>query len=143
MSNNRRDICREGIVQSCANGRVRILVTVQSACAGCHAKGVCSSFEMADKEIEACVEEPFSPGEHVFVSVNEKTAWQAVLFAFVLPMILFGLVLFGLLQKDFSEPVAGVSAIGVVGCYFLFLRIAGKTLFRTVTFQVRKISTNE
>ncbi len=143
MSDSHSDICREGIVKEYADGRVRVLITVQSACAACHAKGICSSFEMAEKEFEAIADEPLAPGDRVKVSVAGGVAWRAVFFAFVLPMVVFGAILFAFFFMGSHESVAAIAALGAVGGYFLFLRLAGRSLFRSIEFHASKIPTSE
>lgn len=144
MRDTRNRICREGIIRESAEGRVKVHVTVQSACAACHAKGVCSLFETDGKVIEAIADEPLSPGEKVTVSVEERMAWRAILFAFILPMLLFGAILFfSLYFGEFAEPIGGLLALVSVGFYFIILHIIGKRLFRSITFHAKRISTNE
>ncbi len=143
MSNSPNTICREGIVTAVSGNEVEIRITVQSACAGCHAKGVCASFETAEKTVRARTDEPLAPGDRVTVMVEDRMAWRAVLFAFVLPMLVFGVVVFALLHRDVAEPVAGIAALAAVGAYFILLHFAGKRLFRTLVFHAKKIPTSE
>lgn len=139
MSDRNSDICREGVVQEYADGRVRVLITVQSACASCHAKGACTALDMSEKVIDARADGPLSPGDRVTVSVAGRYGWTAVLYAFVLPMVALGAVFFGIFSAGASETVAGLVSLGAVIVYFAILRLLRDRLFGAIEFHAQRI----
>lgn len=143
MSDKNTDICREGVVKEYADGRVRVLITVQSACASCHAKGACTSLDMSEKIVDARADERFEVGEPVRVAVAGRYGWTAVLFAFVLPMIiLFGLF-FTCLSTGSGETQAALSGLAGIVVYFLLIRFFRDRLFSRIEFHVERIVNNQ
>ena len=53
MQKRNEVVSHEGIVQSIDGDKVTVMMTVASACAGCHARHLCSSLDSRDKLVEA------------------------------------------------------------------------------------------
>jgi len=140
MSDTHSDICREGIVKGYADGRVRVLITVQSACASCHAKGACTSLDMSEKVIDARADGPFEIGEKVKVAVAGRYGWTAVLYAFVLPMVILFTLFFTCLSTGSGETQAALSGLAGIAIYFLLIRIFRDRLFGRMEFHVERIT---
>ena len=66
MQKNNDVVSHEGIVQSIDGEKVLVKMTVSSACAGCHARHLCSSLDTRDKQVEA--ENPY----HLSFEVGER-----------------------------------------------------------------------
>ncbi len=139
MSDRNNDICREGIVKEYADGRARVLITAQSACASCHAKGACGNLETAQKEIDAFSEGPLQPGDRVRITISTKVGMTAVLYGFVLPLIVLAFVFFGAVANGVEESIAGVAGLGALVPFYLLLWLLRGRLFRSFIFTVNKI----
>lgn len=103
---------------------VRVMIESMSACAACHAKGMCTLSDKEDKIIDIKVSAEraakLNVGDEVMVAVSQQRGMQAVLLAYILPAILVILSLI-LLLKLLPEPLAILSALAVLGVYYYVL----------------------
>ena len=103
---------------------VRVMIESMSACAACHAKGMCTLSDKEDKIIDIKVSAEraakLNVGDEVVVAVSQQRGMQAVLLAYILPAILVVLSLI-LLLKLLPEPIAILSALAVLGVYYYVL----------------------
>lgn len=103
---------------------VRVMIESISACAACHAKGMCTLSDKEDKIIDIKVSAEraakLNVGDEVMVAVSQQRGMQAVLLAYILPAIVVILSLI-LLLKLLPEPIAILSALAVLGGYYYVL----------------------
>jgi sigma-E factor negative regulatory protein RseC len=133
-------VTHNGTVISVDGVKASVKIEVQSACSGCHAKGLCSAADMAEKIIETVSEESLTVGDSVVVEMDERLGFKAVLFAFLIPFFLIVATLFAAWNITGSETVAAFSSIGILVPYYLGL-VVFKTYFKkNFVFTCRKIS---
>ena len=103
---------------------VRVMIESMSACAACHAKGMCTLSDKEDKIIDIKVSADraakLNVGDEVVVAVSQQRGMQAVLLAYILPAILVVLSLI-LLLKLLPEALAILAALAVLGGYYYVL----------------------
>ena len=112
----------------------------ESACASCHAKGLCGISEYASKVIEV-PSDPFvtyEPGEEVNVVLKASMGHKAVFVAYVGPLIVLTAVLLGLLGLGVAELVAGVSAFAAIAVYYSFIWLLRGRLKDEYVFKIEK-----
>lgn len=85
--------CKVGTVKEIKNGHAVVLIERHSACSQCHAKGACTSADKDNQLIEiADYPIGISVGSKVkIVPTKGNTPLKAVLFAFVLPILLIAI----------------------------------------------------
>lgn len=133
-------VTHNGIVISVDGVKASVKIEVQSACSGCHAKGLCSAADMAEKIIETVSEESLTVGDSVIVEMDERLGFKAVMFAFLIPFFLIVATLFAAWNISGSESFAAFAGIGVLVPYYLGL-VVFKTYFKkNFVFTCRKIS---
>lgn len=122
-----------------------------SACAGCHARGLCGGdgggmqrLTVADTALSSVSSSsvPLSlvkreVGDRVEVVIRTGVAGLAVAVAYLVPVVLALVLLLVLGAVGVSDLVAGVVALGVIVVYFVGLKIFGKRLDRRLTIEVR------
>lgn len=140
--NDTRMVCHDGTVISQKDNHVQVKITAQSACAGCHAKGVCGAADMQEKIIDAVTREPLSPGDTVNIKMEEKLGWLALFYGFVLPFIVMVSVLFILHLSGSSETNAALIALGSLVPYYLLLYIFRKKIEKDFVFFAEKTKKN-
>lgn len=133
-------ICHEGEVVGFAKDKIVVKITSHSACAKCHASGVCSVADMSDKLIHCVTDRHLKVGEKVQVVMEEKMGWIAIFYAFILPFFLLMLVLFGLYFLGMKEEVAALAAVGSLAPYYGVLSLSRKRIEKDILFTVEKIS---
>lgn len=112
----------------------------ESACASCHAKGLCGMSEHSSKVIEV-PSDPFviyGLGEEVNVVLKASMGHKAVFIAYVGPLIVLTAVLLGLLGLGVAELVAGVSAFAAIAVYYLFIWLLRDRLKSEYVFKIEK-----
>ena len=117
-----------------------VKMTVSSACAGCHARHLCSSLDTRDKQVEAenVYRLPLEVGEKVTVVLQEKLAMKAVILCFLIPLIVM-MVMFVLLNNlTSSELVASLGALGSVALYYFIVWLFRGKIARNYSFIVTK-----
>ena len=109
---------------------VFVRMTVNSACSGCHAKGVCGASETTDKIVEVVTSEAsaYEVGESVEVALMRNDMGpKSVILAYVVPFFVLTIALLGALAVGASEGVAVVaSLVGVVVWYVVLYALRSK-----------------
>ena len=115
---------QHGIVTEIQTDRVFVLVEQKSACASCHARGACSSFDKKNKTIEVATKQAsdYQKGDKVEVSISTRLGMKAVVIAFLVPFVLLVISLILCLKTfDFSEPLSCLVAIAITAIYYFIL----------------------
>ena len=109
---------------------VFVRMTVNSACSGCHAKGVCGASEKTDKIVEVVTSDAsaYEAGESVEVALMRNDMGpKSVILAYVVPFFVLTIALVGALAVGASEGVAVVAAlVGVVVWYMVLYALRSK-----------------
>ena len=120
---------------------VTVKVLQLSACAHCEGKKFCTLAESKEKEIKISVEDPsiYSIGEEVEILVQKKQMFTAVLWAYVLPLILLFVgvgVGTALEMQEVHSALLGLLAVVV---YYVFLFAINKILSKSLEFKISKL----
>lgn len=139
MNNN--EVSHEAIVQSIDGIDVTVKMTVSSACAACHAKGLCGVSESEEKLVVAknFSAAQFATGEKVRVELRQTLAAKAVIICYLLPLVVL-LVSFFLMYLVCSiEWLNVLVALSATALYFFFVWLFHEKIEKNVTFIVSKI----
>ncbi len=130
-----------GKIVQIANEKVTVCIEQHSACASCHTKGACSSADSSSKLIEANYHtKNFIIGETVKIIGKKHFGLKAVLYAFVIPVVLMiGTMI--LLQFYFtSELYIAMGALLIMLPYYMVLYFMNNILKTQLMFYVEKIN---
>lgn len=135
-----KSIQHRGVVAAIDGQRVRVVVSQQSACEGCHAKGVCGE---QGKERVIDVETPyathFSVGERVVVALLRRSmAFSSVVWAYVLPLVVLMATLLVLKACAVADGTAAIAAIGAVVLYYVGLYLFRNKIDKKIEFTIIK-----
>lgn len=130
----------KGVVESISGDVVIVSVVPESACAGCHAKGICG--ERGSKR-EIVVRTPYAaeyrPGERVVVALeHNRMGVMSVVWSYVLPLIVLLGVLFGVKAFGIDDGIAAISAMGAMSLYFVALYVMRRMFDRKIKFTIIK-----
>lgn len=133
-----KDITHDGIVIDADGTQVTVRFVQHSACSDCHARALCSnSSDSAAKTAVAQTEGvAYAVGDAVTLIVDSGSAWRAVLFAFVVPMVLSMAMLF-VVKDMMGEMWACLATLAFIAVYYLLLYGQRHRLERRVVFRVR------
>jgi len=132
-------IDHEGIIEQIEDEVAHIKISSESACAGCHAKGVCGAAGQTDKYLDIPVHEgEYHPGEHVRVLITSQLGLKAVTLGYIYPFLILMGVLVICLVAGMTELRAGMVALLSVPLYYLILFLSRKHISKTFSFNIQK-----
>lgn len=138
MPDNR--ISHEGVITALKGETVTVSISSETACAGCHAKGVCtlSGWE-EEKLLHIPVRDPdFNIGEKVRVILDRSLGFRALLLGYVIPFLLVLAVLLALTVAGSHEWVAGLTSLAVLVPYYFGLKLMRGKVERQFSFYIQK-----
>lgn len=144
MNNEEHNICREGIVRAVDGDEISVEVIVSSACSGCHAKSICIPSDRRKEVITVknTRREEYRVGETVELLLETSAGNRAVVLAYLLPLLVLLVFLFGCYALTGKELLSvGIAVLGVV-VYYLVLKSFSKGVEKGIEFGIRKIGTN-
>ena len=116
-------VSHKGKIVSITPSLTTVEIMSESACASCHAAGLCGMSERKKKliEVPTLSWETREVGQEVNVLLKASMGRKAVWVAYVAPLLVLVAVLLALLASGVSEPVSGLSAIGAVALYYIVI----------------------
>ena len=129
-----------GVVKSIAEGTVMVSVKSESACAGCHAKGICgeSGSERLVK-VKTTYASEYSVGDRVVVALlRESMAMSSVVWGYVVPLVVLLVALFGSTGFGLTEGASALISIVAVAIYYVGLYLARRVFERKIEFTIFK-----
>ncbi len=135
----RREVEHSGVVVLIEGNRVDVEMRVESACASCHARGVCTMSDVADKVVSVWVDHPeiYEVGQQVSVAMEQTMGFKAVIYAYMIPFVLLLASLLILLECGAGEVLAGLASLGVCGLYYVVLWLMRHRLEKEIVFKIR------
>lgn len=134
----------EGKVVEISERYISVEIVNKSACAACHAKGVCAASDEKIKYIEVplsidTLAEDYKVGDTVLVVMKGSLGLKAIFLAYVVPLIVLmaSILLFSLLHLH--EAAVGLLSVGVTALYYIVLFIFRNRLSRIFTFYILPI----
>ncbi|MDR0418883.1 MAG: SoxR reducing system RseC family protein [Prevotellaceae bacterium] len=125
------DLTPEGIL---------VAIVSESACASCHAKGACSMFDMKEKNILIPPGfQTFEIGETVNVLLRQSLGMKAVMYAYMIPLVVLVLSLVILISFEVSDLYAGLLSLGITTAYYIVLYFFRDKLDKQFSFELEKV----
>ncbi|KAB2868410.1 MAG: SoxR reducing system RseC family protein, partial [Bacteroidales bacterium] len=119
---------------------IRVVITSQSACASCHAKGACSASDVSEKIVVVSKSNHnYFVGETVKVLLKQSLGYKALFLGYILPLIVLLIALFSY-SAFMSESKAGLLALATLLPYYAILYFFRNKIARQFNFDIEKIS---
>lgn len=142
ITNMSESINHNGRIEKIEGDTIFVRIIQQSACSGCHAKGMCSASDQKEKVIEVndSNSDRFHINEEVTLCGRSSLGLQAVLLAFVLPLIIVvaAIVVGNYLQWD--ETTSGLTGLFLLVPYYCILYFLREKLKRKFIFTLKKLN---
>ena len=139
MSSSKDTIIHSGIIHKVEDDKIIVNIIAQSACASCHAKGMCSIADMEEKSIEVhkISGRKYKEGEKVSVAMEKSMGTKAVMIGYVIPffVVLISLIIFTIFTSN--EGLAGLISLGLLIPYYLGVYFMRDKLKKVFTFKIR------
>ena len=135
----------EGKVVSVDKDYIAVEILNKSACAACHAKGVCGASDQSIKVVEVAqdiqtLSEDYQVGETVNIVMAPSMGTQAIWLAYVVPlMVLMASVgVFSLCGA--GELLMGLGSLGLLALYYLIVFLCRNKISKIFTFSIEKLA---
>jgi len=139
---NAPTLCHQGIVKEITGNTLFVKIERRSACATCHAKGVCLSADKKDEIITVTTNEPelFQVNEIVQLTLKKSLGAKAVVLAYLCPFLALALGLFVTYYFTKKELLSVGVAFVTTTLYFLFIKKMDSKLKKQFSFVVSKMN---
>lgn len=140
----RERIEHEGKVVSVDKDFIAVEILNKSACAACHAKGVCGAADQAVKVVEVAQDittltEDYQVGEAVNIVMAPSMGTQAIWLAYVVPLIVLMASIAVFSFAGAGEVLMGLGSLGVVALYYLVVFLFRNKISKIFTFSIEKL----
>ena len=133
------EITHRGRIVSITPEFTTVEIVSESACAACHAKGLCSLGDSKVKQVEVPTRgwDNYTVGQEVSVVLRATMGHKAVWLAYGVPLLVLVAALLGILSAGGSELVAGLGAIGAVAMYYGVIWLLRDRLRKEYVFNIK------
>lgn len=116
-----------------------VQITVSSACASCHAKGLCGMSEEEDKVIMLPTDPyaTYNVGDEVTVCTKMSMGLKAAWISYVIPLAVLMALILTLTSFGINEFIAAGSAVGGVALYYFIIWLLRDKLSDEFVFYIR------
>jgi sigma-E factor negative regulatory protein RseC len=134
-------VIHNGFVKEINPGKITVGMTVLSGCASCQIKGACNMAEKTDKDIEIeCDSSTYKIGQEVMVELETSLGLKAILFSYVLPLVIIITTLIIATSFIKNELLVALLALASIIPYYLILYIFKKNISKKFTYNVFHIN---
>lgn len=128
-----------GIIEKIDGNLISVKIVQQSACSGCHAKSMCTASDSKEKIIEVTdYSGKFNVNDTVIVCGESSLGLQAVLFAFVIPLIIIVLTIAIGTNLLLAETESALLGLLAVVPYYGILYMCRNKLKKKFVFTLKK-----
>lgn len=140
MSSKIKEISHKGRIVEITPEVTTVEIVSESACASCHAKGLCSLGDSKVKTVQVPTRawDNYQPGDEVNVLLQASMGHKAVWLAYVIPLIIMVAVLMVLTETGVQELISGIVAIASIGVYYFVLWLFRNKLKNEYIFNIKK-----
>lgn len=139
----KENIRHNGIIERIEGDIVYIRILQQSACAGCHARSMCSASESKVKIVEIIDRSgTFKEEDEVVICGQSALGLQAVGIAFLLPIVLVIAMVAEGLQFGWEESLSAIAGLALLIPYYFILYLMRDKLKRKFVFTLEKQKSN-
>ena len=133
------EISHRGRIVSVTPEFTTVEIVSESACAACHARGLCSLGDSKVKQVEVPTRgwDNYTVGQEVSVVLRATMGHKAVWLAYVVPLLVMVAALLGILSAGGSELLAGLGAIGAVAVYYGVIWLLRDRLRKEYVFNIK------
>lgn len=133
-------ICKTGKVKRITDNTIYITIVQSAGCSACEVKSACHSAEGKEKTIEVPnVYDFLQEGDTVQVRIRTSKGLKAVVYAFILPILLLFITLLISFHLLRNEAIAALVALTIVALYYTALYCLREKIRKEFEFKLEKI----
>ena len=120
---------------------VEVRMTVECACEGCKAQAICGDGEDNERVVIVWTEHAslFKPGEKVVVGVTQVMGIKAVMWTYVVPVLMMLAILTGGKSSGLDGAVTGGATLGAAAAYYFVLWLLRHRIEKVTMLKIRKM----
>ncbi len=130
-------MAHNGVIKSVSEGTLTIEICQTEACSACNARSMCNA---RSKNKEITIDTPdaamYHIGDTVTVSLGKHAGKRAVLYAYVLPVLLLTVTLALAIMAGMSQEAAALASLGAVIIYFVILYLSKDKIKEHIKFHI-------
>ncbi|MDR1738230.1 MAG: SoxR reducing system RseC family protein [Candidatus Symbiothrix sp.] len=127
----------EGIIIAVEHHTVCIEIKQSTACSACNARRICGAADMQTKIVETPLPSgDYRIGDTVRLVGTATMGLQAVVYAFVLPLLAICATLIAVLLCSGNEAMASIGALSVGAVYYLSLSLFKEKIKQKFIFTI-------
>ena len=136
----KNEISHKGVIKSITPELTTVEIVSTSACAECHAKGMCGVAESKIKEISVPTDpySEYSAGDEVEVVLKKSMGLKAVWISYVIPLLILMILILSLSSVNVHEVYVGLGAIAGVALYYLVIYLMRNRLANDFVFYIKR-----
>lgn len=136
----KEEITHPGKILEITPSQILVEIEARSACAACHASGLCGLSDSEQKiiSVPASFRDNYSVGEEVDVVLKASMGHKAVWLAYCIPLVVLITVIFTALKSGMSELAAALLGICGAALYYFVLWLKRDRLRTEYSFIIRK-----
>ncbi len=130
-----------GIIEHIDGKHIKVRIVQSSACSSCQAKAICSSSESKEKVVDIYVNssENYAIGEQVNVCASETMGRNAVILAFVIPLIVMIIcITLSIRYLMINELISIAISLMFLALYYWILSISKNRISKKFSFWIEK-----
>ena len=133
-------VSHKGRVVEVRENLILVDIVSESACASCHAAGLCGISESKKKTVEVPVRDTsaFIVGQEVEVCLAKKAGLKAVAFSYALPALILMILILSLSKIGFGELATGALTLAGVALYYFILYLFRDRLAEGYEFYIKR-----
>ena len=141
MSKQPRRIEHEGRIVEMDNESISVEIVNKSACATCHAKGVCGASEEQVRTIVipqtlSTATAGYRVGDTVKLVLSASLGMKAVILAYGLPLVILLAAILILSSLKIEQLYVGLFSLAAVAVYYIFFAIFRDKLDKEFVFSI-------
>ena len=141
ITNMSESINHTGFVEKIDGDTAYVRIIQQSACSGCHAQSMCAASESKVKIIEVPDNSgKFTVNENVLLCGRSSLGLQAVLLAFILPLLIVVAAIVTGTSMQWEETTSGLTGLLLLVPYYCILYFFRDKLKRRFIFTLKKLN---
>ncbi len=135
-----RSIEHRGTIDHIEGDVIKVKVEKQTACAGCHAKGLCGEKgEERIIEVRTHNAADFQPNDRVIVALERRSMGiMSVVWAYLLPLVVLLVVLFSANALGLGDGPAALASLSATAIYYVVLYVLRRWIDRKIKFTIIK-----
>ena len=130
----------EGIIEKINGNNITVRILQKSACSECHAKGACMASDSKEKLVNVYdYSGRFTENEQVIIEGKESLGYKAILWAFVVPLvIILAVLILSVSVWNYSETEAALSSVIALIPYYILLYLLRNKMAKSFKFNIKK-----